>query len=113
MKTLCILQHIEAEYLGLLEDHLESRNIRFHYVRPFTPGGVIPSTVEGFDGLILLGAGQYGIVSGDLIPSLGPELRLATDFLARRRCAAATCRSGNRPLRARLLPPACGRRPRD
>jgi len=84
MKTLCILQHIEAEYLGLLEDHLESRNIRFHYVRPFTPGGVIPSTVEGVDGLILLGAGQYGIVSGHLIPSLGRELRLTADFLARR-----------------------------
>lgn len=84
MKTLCVLQHVEAEYLGLMEDHFESRNIRFRYVRPFTPGGIIPLTGEEFDGLILLGAGQYGIVSGHLIPSLGPELRLTTDFLARR-----------------------------
>ncbi len=29
MKTLCVLQHTEAEYLGLMEDHLEGRNIRF------------------------------------------------------------------------------------
>jgi GMP synthase-like glutamine amidotransferase len=84
MKTVCVLQHVEAEYLGLMEDHLESRNIRFRYVRPFTPGGVIPSTAEGFDGLIILGAGQYGVVSGHLIPSLGAELRLTAAYLARR-----------------------------
>jgi GMP synthase-like glutamine amidotransferase len=83
MKTLCVLQHVEAEYLGLMEDHFEGRNIRFHYCRPFTPGSIVPATAEGFDGLILLGAGPYGIVSGHLISSLGPELRLTGDFLAR------------------------------
>ena len=31
MKTLCVLQHVEAEYLGLIEDHFEGRNIRFRY----------------------------------------------------------------------------------
>jgi GMP synthase-like glutamine amidotransferase len=83
MKTLCVLQHVEAEYLGLLEDHLESRAIRFRYVRPFTPDATIPHIAQGFDGLVILGAGPLGIVSGDLVPSLGPELRLARDFLAR------------------------------
>ena len=38
---------------------------------------------EEFDGLILLGAGEYGIVSGNLMPALGAELRLTNDFLAR------------------------------
>jgi GMP synthase-like glutamine amidotransferase len=38
---------------------------------------------EGNDGLVLLGAGPKGIVSGDLIPSLGAELRLTRDFLDR------------------------------
>lgn len=84
MKTICVIQHVEAEYLGLIEDHLESRSIRFRYVRPFTPGGIVPPTAEGFDGLIILGAGQYGVVSGHLVPSLGPELRLTAAFLARR-----------------------------
>ena len=81
-RTLCVLQHTEAEYLGLMEDHFESRNIRFQYVRPFTPGGMVPWVSEGFDGLILLGAGPLGVVSGPLIPSLGPELRLTADFLS-------------------------------
>ena len=83
MKTLCVLQHVEAEYLGLLEDHFEGRNIRFRYCRPFTPGVQIPASAEEFDGMVLLGAGPKGIVSGNLIPTLGAELRLTKDFLDR------------------------------
>jgi GMP synthase-like glutamine amidotransferase len=83
MNTVCVLQHVEAEYLGLMEDHFEGRNIRFQYLRPFTPGAVVPAGAEGFAGLVILGAGPKGVVSGDLIPSLGPELRLTRDFLAR------------------------------
>ena len=67
MKTVCVIQHTEAEYLGLMEDHFEGRNIRFLYQRPFASGGTIPSEIEGFDGLILLGGGPYGIVTGSLL----------------------------------------------
>lgn len=83
MKTVCVLQHVEAEYLGLIEDHLEARSIRFRYCRPFVPGGRVPADAEGYDGLIVLGAGPFGVVSGSLLPSLAAELRLATDFLKR------------------------------
>jgi GMP synthase-like glutamine amidotransferase len=83
MKTLCVLQHFEADYLGLMEDHFEGRNIRFRYCRPFAAGGMIPATAEDYAGLIILGAGPLGIVSGHLVPSTGPELRLTRDFLAR------------------------------
>jgi GMP synthase-like glutamine amidotransferase len=83
MKTLCVLQHVEAEYLGLLEDHFEGRNIRFRYCRPFAPGAQIPASPDGFDGLVLLGAGPKGVVSGNLIQSLGAELRLTKAFLDR------------------------------
>lgn len=83
MKTLCVLQHFEADYLGLLEDHFEGRNIRFRYSRPFAAGGVVPATAEDYAGQVILGAGPLGIVSGQLMPSLGPELRLVRDFLAR------------------------------
>lgn len=83
MKTLCVLQHFESDYLGLMEDHFEGRNIRFNYCRPFTPGGMIPFSAEEYAGLIILGAGPFGIVSGNLIPSIGAELRLARDFLQR------------------------------
>ena len=50
MKTVCVIQHTEAEYLGFMEDHLEGRNVRFLYKRPFAHGGTLPSDPEGFDG---------------------------------------------------------------
>ena len=81
MKTVCVIQHTEAEYLGLMEEHFEGRNVRFHYRRPFTPGGVLPASPEGFDALMLLGGGPYGLVSGHLLPSAGHELRLTRAFL--------------------------------
>ncbi len=43
----------------------------------------MPASADGFAGLVLLGAGPNGVVSGSLIPSLGPELRLTRDFLDR------------------------------
>ncbi len=83
MKTLCVVQHVEADYLGLIEDHLEARAIRFGYCRPFVAGGRVPQEAGDYDGLILLGAGPLGVVSGPLVPSLGAELRLTADFLKR------------------------------
>jgi len=83
MKTLCVLQHTEAEFLGLMEDHFEHRAIRFRYVRPFATGGRVPAAAGDFDGLVILGAGPFGIVSGQRLPSLEPELALARDFLRR------------------------------
>jgi GMP synthase-like glutamine amidotransferase len=81
MKTICVIQHTESEYLGLMEDHFEGRNIRFIYKRPFTSGGMLPTSAEGFDGMMLLGGGPYGVVSGHILPSLGHELRLIRAFL--------------------------------
>ncbi len=81
MITLCVVQHTEGEFLGLLEEHFESRNIRFRYQRPFVAGGVLPSATAGFAGLVLLGAGPYGIASGTKLPSLEPELKLVSAFL--------------------------------
>lgn len=83
MRTVSVVQHTEAEYLGLIEDHLEGRNIRFLYHRPFAAGGTLPPGAEGSDGLILLGGGPYGLVSGHLLPSAGPELRLTREYLDR------------------------------
>jgi len=81
MKNVCVLQHTETEFLGLMEDHFEGRNIRFHYKRPFAVGGTVPTDHEEYDGLIILGGGPYGVVSGFLLPSLMPELRLTKSFL--------------------------------
>jgi GMP synthase-like glutamine amidotransferase len=83
MKTLCVVQHTEAESLGQIEDHLEGRSIRFQYARPFAAGGSVPRDAGDYAGLVLLGAGPLGIASGDLVPSLAAEFRLVEDFLKR------------------------------
>lgn len=83
LNSICVVQHVEAEFLGLMEDHLEGRGIRFQYFRPFTAGGRLPDERELFAGLVLLGGGPFGVVSGPLLPSLAAELRLAKRFLDR------------------------------
>ena len=83
MKTLNVFQHVEAEYLGLLEDHFEGRNIRFRYWRPFTPGASLPPRGKASDGLVLLGSGPQGVAGGNPIPSLGAELQITGDYLER------------------------------
>jgi GMP synthase-like glutamine amidotransferase len=83
MKSLYVLQHTEGEFLGLIEDHLEGRGIRFAYMRPFAAGGVVPPSARFTDGLILLGGGPWGTAGGRDLPSLNEELRLTGDFLAR------------------------------
>ncbi|MDP6589048.1 MAG: hypothetical protein QF449_03340 [Alphaproteobacteria bacterium] len=81
MKSVLVIQHMEAEYLGLIEDHLESRNIGFRYVRPFANQGWVPPRAEAEDALFLLGAGPWGVRSAPLLASLEQELKLTRYFL--------------------------------
>ena len=82
-KTLAVIQHTSSEYLGLLEDHLEGRRIRFRYFRPFTAGGRLPRIAETADGLVLLGGGPWGVAAGvTQLPSLDAEIELAAAALA-------------------------------
>ncbi|WP_338465612.1 hypothetical protein RXV95_08450 [Novosphingobium sp. ZN18A2] len=77
MKALTVIQHDSAEYLGLMEDHLEGRRIRFRYVRPFTGAVPIPDLDLVGDGLVLLGAGPWGTAGERDLPTLAEELALA------------------------------------
>ena len=81
MKSVVVIQHTEAEYLGLIEEHLESRNIGFRYVRPFANNGWVPPRAEEQDALILLGAGPWGTLSEPVLASLKSELKLTRHFL--------------------------------
>jgi len=83
MKTLTILQHTSAEYLGNMEDHLEGRRIRFQYSRPFATGGRVPKPAQLRDGLIVLGGGPWGSAGGRNIPTLIEELTLTKAALQR------------------------------
>ena len=76
MKTLNVLQHTSAEYLGLIEDHLEGRRIRFRYSRPFATGGRVPKPAQLLDGLVLLGGGPWGSAGSRNVPTLIEELTL-------------------------------------
>ena len=83
VRTLAVVQHTSSEYLGLMEDHLEGRRIRFRYFRPFTAGGRLPSPAEAAGGLVLLGGGPWGVAPGERqLPSLEAELQLTAQALA-------------------------------
>lgn len=77
MKKLAVIQHTSADYLGLIEDHLEGRRIRFQYFRPFADGGKLPAPGDLKDGLILLGGGPWGSAGARDAPSLKEEIAIA------------------------------------
>ncbi|HSG95669.1 MAG TPA: hypothetical protein VLA28_09110, partial [Afifellaceae bacterium] len=77
MKSLTVIQHTSADYLGLIEDHLEGRRIRFTYHRPFTEAGKPPTSDDLGDGLVLLGGGPWGSAGSRDLPTLQAEITLA------------------------------------
>jgi len=83
VKTLTVVQHTSAEYLGNIEDHLEGRRIRFRYSRPFATGGRVPKAGQLLDGLVLLGGGPWGSAGGRNVPTLIEELTLTKAALAK------------------------------
>ena len=76
MNLLNVIQHTSADYLGLMEDHLEGRRIRFRYFRPFTEKGMVPQAGDVCDGLVLLGGGPWGSAGGRNVPGLDAEIGL-------------------------------------
>ena len=77
-RLLSVVQHTSADYLGLIEDHLEGRRIRFRYFRPFTEQGTIPQSTDICDGLMLLGGGPWGSAGArDVTIGLQPRRRWA------------------------------------
>lgn len=81
MKTIHVFQHTSAEYLGLIEDHLEGRNIRFRYCRPFAGKNPFPSPEALADGLIVLGGGPWGSGGERDVPTLAQEIGLVKSAL--------------------------------
>lgn len=77
-----VLQHTSAEYLGLIEDHLEGRKIRFTYHRPFAAHGGVPLPSGVGDGLVLLGGGPWGSAGPRNLPTLVREVELTHACLA-------------------------------
>lgn len=80
--TLQVVQHTSAEFLGLIEDHLEGRSIRFQYCRPFTGKVPLPKPESLGQGLVLLGGGPWGSAGVRDVPTLEAEVGLTRAALA-------------------------------
>ena len=78
MNVVAVIQHTAGEYLGLMEDHLEGRRIRFQYFRPFAGGGKLPAKDLPADALILLGGGPWGSSGTRDLPTLTEEVELTS-----------------------------------
>ena len=101
-----VVQHTSAEYLGLIEDHLEGRSVRFRYYRPFTGSAPLPKAEALGRGSILLGGGPWGSAGTRDVPTLAAEVKLAE-----------ACLTQNKPiigigLGAQILALAAGGSPR-
>lgn len=81
MNVVAVIQHTSGEYLGLIEDHLEGRRIRFQYYRPFA-AGKLPDPELPADALILLGGGPWGAAGSRDLPTLEQEVELTRRRLA-------------------------------
>lgn len=82
MNVVAVIQHTSGEYLGLMEDHLEGRRIRFQYFRPFAGGGKLPEADLPADAVILLGGGPWGSAGSRDLPTLAEEIELTRAKLA-------------------------------
>lgn len=78
MKRFAVVQHTYSEFLGLIETHLEKRDIGFHYFRPFL-GQPLPASAAQYDALFLLG-GAHSPADRDAQPWIEDELRLVRGF---------------------------------
>ncbi len=78
MKRFMLIQHSYAEFLGMIEKQLESRNIGFQYQRPFL-GSDLPASASQHDALWLLG-GAYPANDELACPWLPQERRLIAAF---------------------------------
>ena len=81
MNVVAVIQHTAGEYLGLIEDHLEGRRIRFQYYRPFA-AGTLPAPELPADALILLGGGPWGAAGTRDLPTLDREVEITRQRLA-------------------------------
>ncbi|MDH5455131.1 MAG: hypothetical protein OEY37_03605 [Gammaproteobacteria bacterium] len=82
MNVVAVIQHTAGEYLGLIEDHLEGRRIRFQYFRPFA-AGKLPEADVPADALFLLGGGPWGSAGSRDLPTLQDEVAITREFLDR------------------------------
>lgn len=78
VKQFAVIQHTYSEFLGLIENQLEKRDIGFAYFRPFV-GQDLPGSAGQFDALFILG-GQAVPSDHNVNPWHDEEARLLRIF---------------------------------
>lgn len=82
VKNVVVLQHIECEPAGQIENYLKKSKARIHNIAIYR-GETIPRTASGMDALIVLG-GPMGVYEEKKYPFITKELRLLEDALKRK-----------------------------
>jgi GMP synthase-like glutamine amidotransferase len=78
VKNYLVIQHSYSEFLGLIENQLEKRDIGFAYYRPFV-GQDLPGSAGQFDGLFSL-AGAWPTADLEQCPWVEDEIALIRIF---------------------------------
>jgi len=97
---LLVVQHAEAETMGLLKPLCRERKIAWHACRSYA-GEAVPLEIKPYQGLVLLG-GPMNVDQTDAFPFLKEEIRLLGQALRRQLPALGIC------LGAQLLAQAAG-----
>ena len=79
-KRVLVLQHAEAEHLGSIAQILKQQCVKYRYLRP-DQGETIPSNLDGFSGLILMG-GPQSVYEEDKFPFLKSEKSLTRNAVS-------------------------------
>lgn len=97
-----VVQHAEAEAMGLLEPLCRELGIAWHLCRPYA-GEPVPPATQPYDGLVLLG-GPMHVEEADRCPFLHEEVKLLQQAFRRQLPTLGLC------LGAQLMAQAAGAR---
>jgi len=79
MSRILVLQHVESEGLGIIDNALREKGIGADFIRIFM-GARVPKDIYGYKGLIVLG-GPMGVYEEDIYPFIKDELKLIKSCL--------------------------------
>ena len=92
MSDFLVLQHIDCEDLGTIEQAMIHRGISYRYVRLFD-GDPLPEDIKNYSGLIILG-GPMNVYEEDVYPYLKDEDILIKEAVKRRIPVLGICLGG-------------------
>ena len=92
MSDFLVLQHIDCEDLGTIEQAMIHRGISYRYVRLFD-GDPLPEDIKNYSGLIILG-GPMNVYEEDVYPYLKGEDILIKEAVKRRIPVLGICLGG-------------------